>query len=376
MRDPIRVLQFLDDSQPGGGMIQLHQFARWIDRDKFSLEFALPAEGPLPDSLKEIGETVHPIDLNSRLDIKGMKSLARLCRDRDVQIIHSHNARANVHARLARRFAAVPVQISTIHNSIFNYGVSVVRQYLYVTAERQTFRWCTHVIAVSEGIKDSLVSRYRFPDGKITVVPNGVDLDRTAPQSDRAAILAQLKIPEDVKIILQVGRLTHQKGFDILLRAIAMLNDNQSDIIFLLAGDGPLRQELQEMAHSLGIEAVTRFLGHQENIGNLLGAADIVTLSSRSEGMPYTLLEAMSAGCAVVATRIPGIEEVLKSGDLAVVVPPEDPGAIAEAITGLLDNTDRISKLGEAALTHVLEFHTASRMVDEVEQLYMQVLNI
>lgn len=374
MRDPIRVLQFLDDSQPGGGMIQLHQFARWIDRDKFSLEFALPAEGPLPDSLKEIGETVHPIDLNRRLDIKGMKSLARLCRDRDVQIIHSHNARANVHARLARRFAAVPVQISTIHNSVFNYGVSAVRQYMYVTAERQTFRWCSHVIAVSEGIKDSLVSSYKFPAEKVTVVPNGVDLDRTAPQFGRTAVLSQQNIPEHYRIILQFGRLTKQKGFDILLRAIALLKDHYPDIVFLLAGDGPLRQELEEEARILGIESITRFLGHQENIGDLLDAADIVTLSSRSEGMPYTLLEAMSAGCAIIASKIPGIEEVISTSDLAILVSSEDSSALAEAITRLINDPLEANRLGEAARRHILEHFTAHSMVERVQQLYIQQL--
>jgi glycosyltransferase involved in cell wall biosynthesis len=356
-------------------MIQLHQFARWIDREKFQLEFALPGEGPLPDSLKEIGEIVHAVDLNRRFDIRGYKSLTSLCRDRNVQIIHSHNARANVHARLARKYARLPVQISTIHNSVFNYDVSPARQHLYAAAERWTFKWCSHVIAVSEGIKKSLVSRYRFPAGAITVVPNGVDPDRVSPQSDRSAVLASLNVPDKSKVILQFGRLTPQKGFDILLKAVEKLKANYPDLIVLLAGDGPLRQELEGVAHNLGIGAVTRFLGHREKIGDLLGAADIVTLSSRSEGMPYTLLEAMSAGCAVVATEIPGIAEVIKTGDHAVSVPPEDPEALADAITDLIENPSRIGKLGEAARAHVQKCHTASGMVEKVELVYQNSMN-
>ena len=351
-------------------MIQLHQYAKWIDRDHFRLEFALPSEGPLPDSLRDIGETVHPIDLKRRFDIPGIRRLAGLCSELGVQIVHSHNARANVHARIACRMAHVPVQISTIHNSIFNYGVSAVRQYLYVTAERFTARWCAQIIAVSEGISGDLMNRYGFHPEKITVVPNGVDLDRIEPQLDRSSARSGLDVPADSTVILQVGRLTPQKGFDILLDAFSELQRDHPGLVLLLVGEGSSRYDLEEQARLLGIERQTRFLGHRDDIADLLCSADIVTLSSRSEGMPYTLLEAMAAGCPVIATRIPGIEEVVRSEDLAVLVPPEDPEALASAISGLLSDSARVKSLGEAARRYIHEHHTARGMVEKVQRIY------
>ena len=356
-------------------MIQLHQFARWIDRERFRLEYALPAQGPLPDSLRGIGERVHPVDLKRRLDIPGVRRLARLFSELGVHIVHSHNARANVHARIACRIAHVPVQISTIHNSIFNYGVSAVRQYLYVTAERQTFRWCDRVIAVSEGIAGDLRTRYRFPTEKITVVPNGVDMDRVEPRSDGSTVRAGLGIGTDSTIILQVGRLTPQKGYDILLKSFSTVHQNHPDAVLLMIGEGPQRRELEDLARGLGIEESSRFLGHREDIADLLGAADIVTLASRSEGMPYTLLEAMAAGRAVIATQIPGIEEVIKSEDMAVLVPTEDLAALAEALSGLIVEPSRSKSLGEAARRHIEVHHTASRMVERVQQIYRSLLD-
>jgi len=139
---PIRVLQLLSDNQPGGGMVQMHQFASWVDRDAFHFEFAMPADGPMPESLKDMGETVHAVELGSRFGLSDVSQLMQLCTERGIDVLHSHNVRANVHARVAGWRAGVPVRVSTIHNSVYHYNVAALNQRAYALAERLTLRWC------------------------------------------------------------------------------------------------------------------------------------------------------------------------------------------------------------------------------------------
>ena len=355
-------------------MIQMHQFARWIDRDAFQIEFAMPAGGPMPDSLAAMGQTVHAVELGSRFSVGGLRHLARLCRTRQIDVLHSHNVRANVHARIAGHRASVPARVSTIHNSVYHYEVSSLHQRLYALAERSTLRWCHRVIAVSQGIAQQLRSGYGFPPEAITVVPNGVDPERLTPSQDRTQIRQRLGVDPDATVLLQVGRLTHQKGYDVLFEAVAGIVARFGRLAVLVVGDGPLRAELEGHVQALQLGAVVRFLGHREDVADLLHAADLVTLASRSEGMPYTLLEAMGSGRAVVATRIGGIEEGIQQEGTVRLVPTEDADALGAAVAALLEAPEEMAQMGAAAREYVHAHHTAEGMVAQVEAIYRGLL--
>ena len=374
MSDPIRILQLLSDNQPGGGMVQMHQFARWLDRGAFHIEFAMPAGGPMPESLTAMGQTVHAIELASRFSLKDVNDLMQLCEVRNINVLHSHNVRANIHARVAGKRAGVPARVSTIHNSVYHYDVPWLNQRLYALAERLTLRWCDRVIAVSEGIAQELRSRYGLPADRITVVPNGVDPERLQARVSREEVRAKAAVPPQATVLLQVGRLTPQKGFDVLFKAVAGIAGRFPDLVVLVVGEGPLRAELEGLARQLQITPAVRFLGHREDVADLLNAADLVTLASRSEGMPYTLLEAMGCGRAVVATRIGGIEEVIKEEGTALLVPTEDPEALAGAIVELLDDRARAAEVGTAAREYIMAHHTAAGMVAQVQSIYRDLL--
>jgi glycosyltransferase involved in cell wall biosynthesis len=355
-------------------MIQMHQFARWLDRDAFQIEFAMPGGGPMPESLAAMGETVHAVELGSRFSLRDVRRLARLCRERRIDVLHSHNVRANIHARVAGRMASVPARVSTIHNSVYHYDVSAVHKHLYSAAERLTLRWCNRVIAVSEGIALELRSRYQLRPEKISVVPNGVDPGRLEARVERAQVREQLGIGDEAIVLLQVGRLTPQKGYDVLFEAVARIADRYRELVVLAVGEGPLRDDLASQAQSLGIANVVHFLGHREDVADLLQAADLVTLASRSEGMPYTLLEAMGSGRAVVATRIGGIEEVITQAGMALLVPSEDPEALANSLVTLLEDPEGAEKMGRAAREYILQHHSAAGMLAQVQTIYRDLL--
>jgi len=355
-------------------MVQMQQFARWVDREAFHFEFAMPSGGPMPESLKAMGQTVHAVELSSRFGLNDVSHLMRLCNERGIDVLHSHNVRANVHARVAGWRARVPARVSTIHNSVYHYDVSALNQHLYAMAERLTLRWCDRVIAVSEGVANELRSRYGLAPDKITVVPNGVDPGRLEPRMSSDQVRATMGVAADAQVLLQVGRLTPQKGFDVLFETIAIIIERYPRLVVLVAGEGPSLASLEALAQRLKITSAVHFLGHREDVADLLTAADLVTLASRSEGMPYTLLEAMGIGRAVVATRIGGIEEVIKRDDTAVLVPTEDPEALAAAISSLLDNSVHAAAVGNAAREYIMQHHLAAAMVEQVQSIYRELL--
>ena len=160
----------------------------------------------------------------------------------------------------------------------------------------------------------------------------------------------------------------------MLFEAVAQIVERCPGLVVLAVGDGPLRQELEDLARRLNIAHVVRFLGHREDVADLLHAADIVTLASRSEGMPYTLLEAMGSARAVIATRIGGIEEVIQQEGTAVLVPSQDPGALAKAIVDLLADPEGTARMGQGARQYVMEHHTAAGMLKQVQAIYRELL--
>jgi glycosyltransferase involved in cell wall biosynthesis len=372
--EPIRVLHFLDDAQPGGGMTHLLQLARWFDPARVRVAFAVPPDGPLLPALHREHVPVHPIPFRSRLDPLAILRLARLCRGR-FELLHSHNARANVHARFAARLAAVPVTVSTVHNSVFKYDVSVARQRLYAAAERRTVRWANRIVAVSSGIAEDLVLRYGIPSAKIVVIPNGIDPECLRPSRPATAIRAEFGVAPSSALIVQVGRLTPQKGFDTLLLALVRIRAAFPSVRTLLVGDGPDRPALESLASRLGIDDCVQFLGYRTDVIDILTAAELVTVPSRSEGMPYTLLEAMGLGRPVVASRIPGIIEVVQDGHTGILIPPNDPAALASAALRVLRNPQSAATFGAHAKTHTLTYFTAERMARSLTDLYTVLLS-
>ncbi len=370
MSGAIRALQVLSDAQPGGGMTQMLQFVRWADPERVAWQFAVPDDGPLPDALRDLGARVHTLRIASRFDVGAIRSLTRLCREEQLQVVHSHNVRANVHTRISAVRAGVPVRVSTIHNSVFAYDVSPAKQRLYAAAERRTATWATRIIAVSDGIATELIQRYGIDPEKVTIIPNGIDPERLQPIRNPDAMREDLGIGSSVPLILQVGRLTSQKGYDLLIRAMPRVREQHPDVQLLCVGEGPDRPQLEALAANHRVSDCVHFVGHREDVPDWLDAADLVALASRSEGMPYTLLEAMALGNAVVATRIGGIADVVEDGTTGVLVPPENAPALADAIINLLAEPRSRERIGEAARTEILQSYTAEATARAVVDLY------
>ena len=203
------------------------------------------------------------------------------------------------------------------------------------------------------------------PARKITVIPNGIDLPATTAHSGIAG----------APVITTVANLRHGKGHDVLLRAAADVLRRHPAARFNLVGDGPLRPELQREAQALGIADRVTFLGHRDDVGEVLRASDVFAFPSLMEAFPNAVMEAMAMALPVVATNVGGIPELVTDGHNGRLVAPGDPAALARALNEVLDSPATAAALGSAAADTVRERYSFERMTRTFEQLYQDLLH-
>ena len=198
------------------------------------------------------------------------------------------------------------------------------------------------------------------------VIPNGVAIDRSVPAS----------AGRPVRTVLTVANLRPEKAHEILLEAAALLAGRHPNLRFLLAGDGPRRPELAARIASLGLGERVGLLGHRDDVPALLAQADVFVLPSRSEAYPNAAIEAMAAGRPVVASGVGGLLDLIDHDRTGLLVPPDDPAALAGAIDALVSDPARAARLGAAAAAESAARHGFDRMVRAFEALYLTHLEL
>jgi glycosyltransferase involved in cell wall biosynthesis len=370
---PARVVHVAESAGWAGGERYLLALATELDRKRFELAVVVPGPGPLVERLHALDVETARVPLDARLvSPAAFLGLVRALERLRPAIVQSHGARSNVYTRLAARYAGVPVVLSTVHNSLFDYDVPGWRRTLYVLAERLTSPLADRIVAVSAAIARDLVERYGIAAARTLVVRNGIDAWAFRPAREPAAVRADLGVAAGRRLVVMAGRMTPQKGWDVLLEAAARLAAARSDLAWVLVGDGPLRPALTRRAAELAVAA--HFTGACADMADVLGCADVVVLASRSEGLPFTLLEAMALGKPVVATRVGGVPEVVEEGRSGRLVPREDPAALATAIADVLEAPDAAA-MGARGRARVEAEFTLDGMVRALEGVYLAALD-
>jgi glycogen(starch) synthase len=285
--------------------------------------------------------------------------ILRLAREFAPDVVHSHDAGPVLwmYSRVARRDRR-PLVV-TLHNVMTRKFESV----LPVLAKM--LRDADWVTAVSQAVADDVLEYEPSVAARMSVIVNGI-----APLS--AEVTA---IPDGPPRLLCMGRLDHQKGFDVAIAALAQLRRRYADARLVVAGDGPERDRLLALACTLGVDDSVDFLGEvgPERVAALLGACAAVVMPSRFEGLPLVALEAAWAGRPIVAAQSPGLTEAVVPGETAVTVPAEDAGALAEGIGELLGDSRRAGELGRRARAVAERRYSLDRCVDDYERLYHRV---
>ncbi|MFI9774109.1 glycosyltransferase [Streptomyces sp. NPDC051956] len=326
------------------------------------ISVACPPDGPLAGSLRRIGCDVLPWEATRSPGpgiAREVRGLARLVAQARPTLVHAHSAKAGLVARLAVR-GRVPTVFQP-HAWSFE-AVDGATARLALAWERRGARWASRVVCVSEaeratGERAGITARW-------DVIPNGVDLTRFVPAPEPREATAD-------PLVVCVGRICRQKGQDVLVRAWPLVQERFPRARLALVGDGPDVPALRRQA-----TAAVRFVGADDPVP-WYRQADLVVLPSRWEGMALAPLEAMACGRPVVVTDVDGARESLPAGLASdCLVPPDDPAALARALTALLRDPHRLGALGGLALQHARTHHDVRRTADAVADVYRELLGV
>ena len=320
----------------------------------------------------EIPEMVRAID--PRRDAVAVAKLARVIRRRRFDVVHTHTSKGGIVGRAAARLAGVPIILHTAHGFAFHERSSRRSMAVYVTLERLAARWSDRIITVSEFHRQWALSLGIGSPDKVVTIHNGISRARLAVSRSRADVRRELGLAEDDLVIASIGRLAAGKGLEDLVLALPHILRVHPQARLLLAGDGPLRAELETRVRGSGLEEAVRLIGFRDDIGDLLMAADLVAAPSLREGLSISVLEAMAMGRPIVATTIGSNRELIDDGVSGLLVPPDDAAALAAAISSLLGDPDRAARFGDAARERFEAGFTERAMKDAIWNLYAGLL--
>jgi glycosyltransferase involved in cell wall biosynthesis len=263
------------------------------------------------------------------------------------------------------RLTGVPVVLSSIHAFYRS------KPRLELLLDMVTARLTDGVIVVSEAVRQFAIADLKIPDNKIDVVYNGItSLPVVVDVESIRRIRAEIGLRSDSSVVACVASLKEVKGHKYLLQAMPLILRDVPNAQFLIIGDGPLQPELRSLATALGIADKVCFAGLREDVRTILPAIDILVQPSLQETFSLAILEAMAAEKTVVATKVGGIPELVEDGRTGLLVPPENPSAIAQAVVSLLTSPDKSRMFGVAGGQRLREFFTDEKMVRRHEEIY------
>ncbi|QPD04106.1 MAG: hypothetical protein Nkreftii_001880 [Candidatus Nitrospira kreftii] len=370
---PVVLAELAGSAGYGGGERYLELLFEHVDRNRFRPILICPEPGPFVDKMIARHIPTHIVHLRPLFNPLAVVNLANLLKRNKVAILQTHGARANVYGCLAARLAGVPCVVATIHNSIRDYEVSLIKRNLYLAILRVLLPLTDRLICVSDAIKRDVLADCPGVATRTTTIRNGIDQRRFSRSGDPHKIRKEWSIGNG-PALLMVARLTEQKGHRFFIEALPGLLAEWPTLVCLFVGEGECRDALRSLAGTMNVEHACRFVGAQNNVDDWYAAADVVVLPSLSEGLPFVVLEAMAMARPVVASSVNGVPEIIQDGLNGLLIPPRNPQALEEAIRSLLRNPVQAARMGKAGQQHVACAFTVGNMVDDTVRVFEEAM--
>ncbi len=329
-----------------------------------AVSIAQAPEGPLAELFRGADVRAETVPKYAGVDASLPVRLATLLGGEHVDIVHTHNPHAMIYGAPAASLA----RAKSVHTK-HGMNPDVARR---LWLRRTAAALVDAYVAVTPALAKVAAERAECDPTRIHVVPNGIDITRFAPDpATRARVRAELGIPGDSWLVGTVGRLAPEKDQALLIRAMAPLLDERRQLV--IVGDGPERAALEAARSATWRAEFCHLIGARGDVAPYLAAMDAFVLSSRTEGLPLGLLEAMATGLPVVSTSVGGIPDLIQSGENGVLVPPGDEKALLRELVALAGHPTAGLKLGRAGRETVLAGYSLSSMAERYEELYEQV---
>lgn len=362
------ILHVIDTSGPGGAETVFLELARRVDPQRWRSFVAIPGPGWVNDNLVANGFEPIITPLHGSFDLRYLAALCRAVRKHRIDLIQTHLFAAGVYGSLAGWLCGVPV-ICTLHGR-----PDVPANTKYRAAKFAILRrGATKVVFVSESLRGFFLSSSQLEPDRTTVIPDGIDVSVFAPRRD-TSLRRDLGVGDDDVLVGAVGNLRPAKGYDVLLRAAALLQQRAARYRFVIVGDaqGALYEELAALRNALGLERVVTFAGFRNDVERVMNNLDVYVSTSSSEGFSLSVVQAMACWIPVVATRSGGPEEIITHDVDGLLVDVDSPERVAQAIQRLGDEPGTGARLTEAGRTTVAARFTIQHMVSSYHRLYDQ----
>ncbi|WP_343636179.1 glycosyltransferase family 4 protein [Roseateles sp.] len=350
-----------------------------LDPARYERIAVCKCEGEFTEQLRRIGVRVHLVPeleraISPRRDVQAYLALRDFFRAERPDIVHTHSSKTGILGRLAAKAAKVPTIVHTVHGYAFPGESRQAIKAIFKFLERKAGQVTDRMIVLNDTDKAIARDLLGVPESRLTLLPNGVDVDAYAPASPerRAALRAgEFGVHDaDHVIVGMIGRLWLQKNPQCFVRAAIRVTALRPNVSFFMIGDGEFRAELEAAIQASGDAQRIRILGWRSDVPELLKALDLMVLPSRWEGMPLAILEAMSSAVPVVASDIPGNHHLVEDGSDGRLFPLDDDEALAAALIELVDDPGWRARFSAQARAKVLARYTLSARMDKITAIY------
>lgn len=371
-RKPEKIIYLITDLRIGGAQRVLSNILPHLDRRKFDpiVVCLFAGEGPIAEEITKTGIPVIDLQMMNKIDVFAVWRFYKLLNREKPSILHSALFHANILSRVVGRLAKVPVIITWRHN--INLG-NDLREWV----KKATSKLDDCVIVVSNAVKEREINASGANNKKVIVVYNGIDtsLYRKLNNGERRKGRNLWGIPENTYLIGSVGRLHFQKGYEILLHAFKRIKRIIPNAWLMIVGEGELRKYLEETAQNLEISDYVVFTGTVTHISEILGILDVFVLSSRWEGFPLVILEAMASQLPVVATCVGGVPEIISNNHTGYLIQPNSVEDIVNMLTKIYQDINLADRIAKAGREKIKSEFDVIQIADQIQNLYTDLLN-
>lgn len=352
----------------GGGEVHVADLVRALSERGHAVYLAVRPNSPLRAPLNGVITSWHEMPLRNSLDLQSVSAIVDIIRHHGIDIVHAHVGRDYLVAAMACRKAPRARLVLTRHH--------------YLPLKRNPlYRWLLEdvgaIIAVSDGVRDSIIERLGLPPERVTAIPNWIDPARFQ-LGDRDQARSAFQIRSNLAVAC-IGQITPAKGQEEFLRAASRVLQTRSDVLFLVVGEensegSHFTAELRRLVMALGLGDKVRFTGFVRDMPTLLAAVDVVVVPSWDEGFSLVTIEAMAARKPVVASNIPAIARIIRDGHTGALFPPRDAKALSDKLNWLLSDAPLRERLGASGQRDVYSRFGRDHVIDQIEALYLDVL--
>lgn len=376
----MNVCHIITKLELGGAQLSTFHILSRLPKDQHKVSLITSSHGILKGDFRSLkGVKCHFLPflhrpINPLFDLIAFFQIYFICRCERYSVVHTHSSKAGILGRWAAWLAGVPVIVHTVHGWSFNDFQKPLFRKLFIFLEKATARFTTKIICVSRKDIETSLKHEIAQEEKFEFIKYGIPLSRFRKSSgDMTAKRRALGISNDGPVVGMISCLKPQKSPLDYIKAAVRINQERPDLNFLLVGDGTLRRACQDFLAKSSLNGRFIFVGWRRDVSDILDVMDVAVLTSKWEGMPISLIEALSKGCPVVATGVGGTPELVKNRVTGYITRPGAYEEIAEKVLEIFEGTQTLSKMKREAARSIDDSFDVTKMVANVQNLYRRL---